>query len=414
MYNAIFDIVTKTKIGWLTDNAELVSYIASLIAIVLIIIAVKYIAKLIIVKVVARIAKKTKQNWDDIMLKNKLFHRLSNIAIPVILAAFNGTLPQYNHLLGIASSLSIVIIMMLLTDSLLNSVEEIYRSYEISKARPIKSLLQVIKVVVFILSGIFAVAILIGQSPLVLLGGLGAMTAVTSLIFKDSILGFVAGIQLTANDMIRIGDWVEMPNCSADGTVIELSLTTVKVRNFDNSITSIPAYTMVSEAFINWRGMEVSGGRRIKRAIHINTDYIRLCDEEMIERFRKIELLKDYIDSKLFDIAKYNEERGIDMSDPVNGRRITNIGTFRAYIVEYLKQHTGIRHDMTMLVRQLAPDDKGLPIEVYAFTDTSQWGSYENIQADIFDHIFSVVSEFGLKIYQQPSGSDIRLAGKGE
>ncbi len=413
MYKAIFNIIKNLSIDGLEKYTELVSYIISVLIIIFIIIVLRYIVKFIIVKTASRVSKRTKHKWDDILLKNKAFHRLSNVVIPVVLSSFSGTMPNYNQLLNISANLSVVIVTMMLIDSLINSIDEIYRQYEISKTRPIRSLLQVIKVAAYILSSIFGVAILAGQSPLVLLGGLGAMTAVTSLIFKDAILGFVAGIQLTSNDMIRIGDWIEMPKCSADGTVVDLSLTTVKVQNFDKTITTIPAYTMVSEAFINWRGMESSGGRRIKRAIYIDTDYIKLCDDEMIERFRKIELLRDYIDGKLSDIDKYNEEKGVDLSEPVNGRRITNIGTFRAYIVEYLKQHKGIHHDMIMMVRQLSPDDRGLPLEVYAFTNTVKWTDYENIQADIFDHIYSVVSEFGLKIYQRPSGSDIRFAGRG-
>jgi len=246
----------------------------------------------------------------------------------------------------------------------------------------------------------------------VLLGGIGAMTAIISLIFKDSILGFVAGIQLTSNDMIRIGDWIEMPKYSADGTVIDLSLTTVKIQNFDNTVTTVPAYALVTDAFINWRGMQKSGGRRIKRSIVIDASDVKLCDEETIEQFRKIELIGDYIDFKLADINDYNSDQNVDMSISINGRHLTNLGTFRAYITEYLKHHPCIRKDMSLMVRQLSSDGSGIPLEIYAFTNTIKWNEYEMIQADIFDHLYSVISEFGLSVYQQPTGQDIRKSFK--
>ena len=252
---------------------------------------------------------------------------------------------------------------------------------------------------------------LIGKSPLVLLGGISAMTAVLTLVFKDAILGFVAGIQLTSNDMIRIGDWIEMPKYSANGTVTDLSLTTVKVENFDKTVTSIPAYALVSDAFINWRGMESSGARRIKRAIFLDAASVKLCDGGMLARFGKMELLRDYIAEKLREIEKYNAERGCDLSEPVNGRRLTNLGTFRAYVTEYLKRNSHIRQDMTLMAHTLPAGSEGIPLEIYCFADTTKWEEYESIQADIFDHLYSVVPRFGLEIYQKPSGNDIRTAG---
>ncbi|PKM63356.1 MAG: mechanosensitive ion channel protein MscS [Firmicutes bacterium HGW-Firmicutes-21] len=357
-----------------------------------------------------KVAKKTKHKWDDILLKNKLFHRISWIAIPIVINIFEGSLPNHNAVLEKSADISSVLIFILIIGSIINSADEIYRGYEISKVRPIKGMLQVAKVVLLIIGAIILIALLIGESPLVLLGGVGAMTAVITLVFKDAILGFVAGIQLTTNDMIRIGDWIEMPKYSADGTVVDLSLTTVKVQNFDNTLTTVPAYALVSDAFVNWRGMENSGGRRIKRAIFIDAAGVRLCDDEMIERFKKMHLLKDYMESKLTDVTSYNNELHIDMSVPVNGRRLTNLGTFRAYISEYLKNHSAIHSDMILMVRQLKTESSGIPLEIYAFTNTTKWTEYERIQADIFDHLYSVISEFGLTVYQQPSGSDIRTA----
>lgn len=207
--------------------------------------------------------------------------------------------------------------------------------------------------------------------------------------------------------MIRIGDWIEMPAQSADGTVVDLSMTTIKVENFDKTITSIPAYTLVSQAFINWRGMENSGVRRIKRAIYIDISGIRICDDEMLERFHHIELIRDYIDERAAEISRYHKANNTDLSDLVNGRRMTNIGTFRAYIAAYMAKHPGINQEMTCIVRQLAQCDQGVPIEIYAFANTIKWDEYEMIQADIFDHLFAVINEFGLKAHQQPSSGDI-------
>mgnify|MGYP001425909292 FL=1 len=227
-------------------------------------------------------------------------------------------------------------------------------------------------------------------------------------IFKDSLLGLVAGVQLTTNDMVRVGDWIEMPKYHADGDVIEISLHTVKVRNWDRTITTIPSYALISDSFKNWRGMHSSGGRRIKRAIHIDTSSIRFCTEEMIEKFRKIHLLTDYINRKEKEIEEYNEKNGIDRSVLVNGRRMTNIGCFRAYVENYLKHHPHIHKEMTLMVRQLAPGEHGLPLEIYAFTAGTQWTFYESVQADIFDHIFAVAPEFGLRVFQNPTGYDLQ------
>lgn len=409
MYGLLYQWLADSHLG---NYAALLSYVSVLLTIVFFCIVGRLVLRWILVKVIGRISRKTKYVWDDIFLKNRMFQRLANLIIPITISLLGSGLPTQTELYAKISSVAGILVFLLIVDSALDSVNEIYRLYEVSKTRPIRAVLQVVKLVVYILGAIAALAILIGESPLVLLGGIGAMTAVTSLIFKDAILGFVAGIQLTANDMIRIGDWIEMPKYSADGTVVDLSLTTVKVQNFDKTITSIPAYTLVSDAFINWRGMETSGGRRIKRAIYIDAAGVKLCDDKMLERFRKIALLQPYLDRKQEEITSYNEVHHCDMSDPVNGRRITNIGTFRAYIVEYLKQHPGIHKDMIIMVRQITPDDRGLPLEIYAFTNTVRWVDYEGIQSDIFDHLYAIAGEFGLQIYQKPSGSDLRSLGK--
>ena len=304
----------------------------------------------------------------------------------------------------------IIMIMMglMVIDAILNVVVDVYRSFERSRDIPIRSFVQVIKLVVLFIGIIFIVSIVLDKTPLYLLSGLGALTAVLMLIFKDAILGFVAGIQLTANRMVARGDWIEMDKYGADGDVLEVTLTTVKVQNWDKTITTIPTYALISDAFKNWRGMTESDGRRIKRAINIDMNTIRLCDEAMLERFGKIQLLGDYLKSKREEIASYNAGQTFDVDDPVNGRRMSNVGTYRAYIIAYLRQHPMINLDMTFLVRQLAPTPEGLPLEIYVFSRDKVWANYEAIQADIFDHLLAVIPEFGLRVYQQPAGSDFR------
>lgn len=280
---------------------------------------------------------------------------------------------------------------------------------EISAASqlPLKGIFQGIKLVTAIIIGILIISLLIGQSPAILISGLGAMAAVLMLVFKDPILGLVAGIQLSANDMLKLGDWLEMPKYGADGAVIDIGLTTVKVRNWDNTITTIPTWSLVSDSFKNWSGMSASGGRRIKRSLNIDTTSIHFLDEQEQQRLIRAKLLKPYMDSRHEEISAWNQQYAGEQS-VLNERRMTNVGTFRAYLQEYLRHHPRIRQDMTLMVRQLAPDANGLPIEIYCFTNTVVWAEYEGIQADIFDHVFAVVDEFGLRIHQTPTGNDIR------
>ena len=399
-----------TDTGMSEGRAEVVGFVLSIVVAVLICVLALVVTRFTVVKVARKTIQKTRYVWDNILFEKRFFHRVSHIVVPITASFLSESFTEHLNLIQRFITIYSITVLLWLIDSVLNTIDVIYRKKEISKVKPIKGFLQVIKVIVFIFGGIVAIAALIGQSPLVMLGGIGAMTAVTSLVFKDSILGFVAGIQLTTNDMIRIGDWIEMPKYSADGDVIELSLTTVKVQNFDKTITTIPAYALVSDAFINWRGMVSTGGRRIKRAIYIDAGTIKLCDDKLIERFEKIALLKNYMHQKSEELDEYNNTNSVDMSEPVNGRRLTNIGTFRAYITEYLKHHKGIHKDMTMMVRQLAPTDNGVPLEVYAFTNTTVWREYEGIQSDIFDHLLAVAPRFELSVFQHPSSHDIRYS----
>jgi miniconductance mechanosensitive channel len=273
---------------------------------------------------------------------------------------------------------------------------------------PIDNFIQVAKLLVYFLAIIIMISIVIGESPVKLFAGLGAMTAVLMLVFRDSILGFVAGLQLSYNKMMNIGDWVEIPQHNASGSIMEIGLTTVKVRNFDNTITTVPTQSLINESFKNWRGMQESPGRRIKRALYIDMNSIHFCDQGCISRYTKVDYIKDYIQSKQSELDEFNKENVGDPESLVNGRHLTNVGIFRAYMMAYLKNHPGINQNLALLVRQLAPTDSGLPLEIYCFSSEKDWVNYESLQADIFDHLLAVAKEFDLKVFQKPAGFDIQ------
>ena len=288
----------------------------------------------------------------------------------------------------------------------LNYVNEVYKRRPESRNRPIKGFLQVVKILVFGAAAILGVAALIEQSPFLLLSGLGAMAAVLLLVFKDTILSLVASVQLSAQDMLRVGDWIEMPQQNADGDVIDIALHTVKVQNFDKTITTIPTYKLINESFRNWRGMTEAGGRRIKRAIHLDQNTLRFLTDEEVADLRRFRLLRDYLDRKEQELREWNERELAGEENPVNARRITNLGTFRAYVVAYLRTHPRINQDLLTLVRQLDPTPTGLPMQIYTFAATTQFAEYEFIQAEIFDHLLAILPEFGLRAFQEPSGVD--------
>ena len=349
--------------------------------------------------------------WLQIITQNKLFHRLA-FTLQGIIVNIQATLwlqkgSEAADILVTCAQLWIMMYALLSLFSLLDVILNLSQKLPAASQLPLKGIFQGIKLIAAILVGILMISLLIGQSPAILISGLGAMAAVLMLVFKDPILGLVAGIQLSANDMLKLGDWLEMPKYGADGAVIDIGLTTVKVRNWDNTITTIPTWSLVSDSFKNWSGMSASGGRRIKRSISIDATRIHFLDEDERQRLHKAHLLKPYLTTRHQEIDAWNQQ--LDAPESVlNHRQMTNIGTFRAYLNEYLRHHPRIRKDMTLMVRQLAPDDHGLPIEIYAFTNTVVWLEYESIQADIFDHIFAVVEEFGLRIHQSPTGNDIR------
>jgi miniconductance mechanosensitive channel len=371
-----------------------------------------FITKKVIVRCVCFVIERTQLKWDDFLVQRKVFNRLAYLAPAVVIHltapfAFSWS-AELEKLVEQIVLAYIVFIIIRVLDSLLDVVNDIYSTFEIARTKPIKVHLQVANVILYLLGVIFIISILLDKSPWKLLGGLGAMMAVILLAFKDTILGFVASIQLSANDMVRPGDWIEMPKYGADGDVIDVSLTTVKVQNWDKTITTIPTYYLISDSFKNWRGMQESGGRRIKRSLYIDMHSIKLCTPEMLERFSKYRYISDYLASKKQAIGEFNTKHGFDDSNRVNGRRLTNIGTFRAYVVEYLRHHPMIHQNMTFLVRHLQPTENGLPIEIYVFSKDKVWANYEAIQADIFDHILAVVPEFELRVFQNPTGADFR------
>lgn len=372
--------------------------------------ATNWIAKRIIIRFVHHIAERSKTAWDDTLVKRRVFIRLSHLAPGIVLYSA-APLVFVGHAsciagMRMAAALYMILIGWFVMDALLSASVDIYRSYDLSRRVPIRGFIQVAKILLGLTAIIIMLSILLRKDPTRLLTGMGAMTAVLMLIFKDSILGFVAGIQLSANRMIHMGDWIEMPKFGADGDVIDISLTTVKVQNWDKTISTIPTYALISDSFKNWRGMSESSGRRIKRNVYIDMTSIRFCDETMLEKFKRFHYLKDYLESRQQEISQWNQEQQIDPTELVNGRRLTNIGTFRAYLVAYLKNHPHIHKKMTFLVRHLEPSPQGLPIQIYVFSSDQVWANYEAIQADIFDHILAVIPEFDLRVYQQPSGAD--------
>lgn len=371
----------------------------------------KVVARLAVRKVIQKMVSTSSTNWDDIAMRHGVFDRLLRLApaliVDLLIALPLSGLPEITASVRTGIHIFMLVIVILTVDSALNAALAIYRQYPVAKRFDLRAVIQVTKMVAYIVIAILILSMLLSRSPLALLSGMGAMTAILLLVFKDAILGFVAGIQLTANNMVQRGDWIAMPKYGADGTVLEITLTTVKVQNWDKTITTVPTYSLISDAFKNWRGMEESGGRRIKRSLAIDMTTVRICDAAMIDRFRRFAHISDYIDDKQKELAKWNAEHAVDGDALINGRRLTNLGVFRAYVEAYLRHHPMINLEMTFLVRQLQPTEKGLPIEIYVFSKEKRWVDYEGIQSDVFDHIIAVVSEFELRVFQQPTGRDV-------
>ena len=375
------------------------------------------VAKKVILTTIKRLVRETNFEFDDVLFEHDVFGRLAHLA-PALAIYFGirlvpGVHEQVDLVVQHVAAATMVLVGISATTAFLSALSKTYATSELAEGRPIEAYVQVAKIAVYILGGVVFVATLTGRSPLILLSGIGAVTAVLLLVFRDTILSFVASIQMASYDMVRVGDWIEVKQYGADGDVIELTLHTVKIRNFDNTITTIPTSTLTDQPFKNWRAMTESGGRRIKRSFYIDMNSIRFLEEDDLDRLEKFAGLKDYVRQKRTELAEFNKsfENDEDPGLVINSRRLTNVGTLRAYLVNYLRRHPKIHQDMTLLVRQLNPTPDGLPIELYVFTNDTGWVAYEDIQADIFDHIFSIVPEFGLRVFQHATGGDFASIG---
>lgn len=401
-------------IGLSVEIAQFVKVSVLIFTIIVLAVIANFIAKRIIVVGLTKITKKTKSVWDDYLIKRKVFHKLSHLA-PALVIQFTIGIALYDYspsltlLIEKFTYVYIVVIWLFVLNSLLNALHDIYLTLDMSKNRPIKGYIQLLKIVIYVLGAIVVISILINKNPVNLLVGMGASAAILMLVFKDTILGLVASIQVSANNMVKPGDWIEMPSRGADGDVIEITLNTVKVQNWDRTISTIPTYALVSESFTNWKGMEESkDGRRIKRSFFIDMRSVKFCSPELLGKLKRIHLVKDYIEQRSKEIEEYNLKMEFDTTMPVNGRRMTNLGIFRRYLEEYLDNHPKVNSEAIKMVRQRQPTDHGIPLEVYCFSKEKAWVLYEGVQSDIFDHILAVIPEFELRIFQSPSGDDFQ------
>lgn len=370
-----------------------------------------WITKQVLVRALVKLLAAPFRQHQDLS-RHGVIPRLAHIVPALILGAGVGFIPGLpEELVAVVRNVCnafVILTVALAIGALLNLINSVYQRRPDAANRPIKGYLEVIKIIVYAVSVLLMIATLIDRSPLILLSGLGAMAAVLMLIFQDTLLSLVASVQIASNDMLRVGDWIEMPQLNADGFVIDIALHTVKVQNWDKTITTLPTKRLITEPFKNWRGMFESGGRRIKRSLFIDQNSVRFLSETEAQSLTRFVLLRDYLEQKKQELTEWNAKLAEHGREPVNTRRITNIGTFRAYVERYLRNHPFIHQDMIMLVRQLAPGPEGLPLEIYCFTAKTAWVDHEGIQSDIFDHLLAILPEFGLRVYQQPSGADMR------
>ena len=413
----------------LPDWAWMTIGVVGLVAVAL---ASYLLTRLVLMPLIRQAVGRTSFKWDDVLLDSKLLHRVSLLAPFLVIWLSVETISSLKEgdnfkkleevvgqafwidpLLKLDHAILIVLLILILSSSL-TALNKLYMTFPVSRQRPIKGYLQIANIVGWIFGGVILLAVVTGQEVGYFVTGLGAMTAVLLLIFKDTILSLVASVQLSQNDMIRVGDWIEMPGQNADGDVMDIALHTVKIQNFDKTITTVPTHKLIQEPFRNWRGMSQSGGRRIKRSIAIDMSTVRFLDDDEIERFSKFSPLQKYMASKRDELQAHNDGIATGPDGFGDPRKLTNIGTFRAYVIQYLRAHPRLHQSgMTLLVRQLAPTPKGLPIELYVFSNDTSWVNYEGIQADIFDHLLSMLPEFGLRAFQEPTSGDFRtISGK--
>lgn len=414
VYSWLFEKLLTT--GLSEKAVHSINSVLLLIALGAILYVVDFLLRKIFLLFILRAVRKSKTKFDDYLVRHKVIKYFMHIVTIVIAKQFLPLIfvgfPKWINATMKLTDVILIITIALLANGFIKSVRDWFKTKKAFEDKPVDSYAQVVSIFVFFVCGILIFSSLTGKSPITFLFSLGAASAILMLVFKDTILGFVASIQVSANDMVRVGDWVEMPKYNADGDVLSINLNTVKVQNWDKTITTVPTYAFITDSFKNWRGMTNSGGRRIKRAIHFKMSSFKFCDEQMLERFKKYRLIKDYILEKEEEVAKHNA--GLDDAGmtAVNIRRLTNIGVFRIYTDRYLRQNPEINQKMTIMVRQLQPTSKGLPLEIYCFSADVRWVFYEKTQSDIFDHLLTVAKEFGLEIFEEPSGSDFsKLAG---
>lgn len=411
IYQSIYDLLAK--LGLPEQQAHIVTALGLLFALALLLYALDYIMRQVLYSVLNKIARRTSTKWDDYLLENKVHVRLSRTVLvlltrqllPVIFLGF----PILTAAIVKFLDLLILVVIYQLANSLLKTCRDIFRTSKGFKDKPIDSYLQVVQIFLIFVIGTLVVSLLTGNSPWSFLVSLGAASAILMLVFKDTILGFVASIQVSANDSVRVGDWIEIPKYGVDGDVLQINLNNVKIQNWDKTIVTIPTYTLLSDSFKNYRGMQETGGRRIKRALNIKMSSVRYLSEDEITALKKIHLLTPYIEKREQEIADYNKTWNTDTSSPVNGRRMTNIGLFRAYVLAYAKHNPNIHQELTLLVRQLAPSEYGIPLELYMFTKGTQWVYFEDTMADIFDHLLAAIKHFHLQVFELPASDDMRL-----
>ncbi len=410
LYQSIFDISRSSGIA--EGHSHILTTACLLVATFLLLAILDYLMRLFFNSIVGRLIKRTRTNWDNYLIGNRVnVHSgrlillvLAQQLLPLVFAGF----PSLNS--GLVKLLAVFMILAgySLLNGLLKTLRDILRSSRTFGDKPLDSYLQVLQIFLMFVGGTLVVSILTGNSPWSFLVSLGAASAVLMLVFKDTILGFVASIQVSANDSVRVGDWIEMPKYGADGDVLQINLNNVRIQNWDKTIVTVPTHTLLSDSFKNYRGMQESGGRRIKRAINIKISTIRYLESHELETLKKISILSPYIEQREQEIKKYNTENGVDPEMPVNGRNITNIGLFRAYIKAYARENTKIHKKMTTIVRQLPPTQHGLPLELYMFTEGTQWTFYEDVISDTFDHLFAAVRYFNMEVFELPASDDLR------
>jgi miniconductance mechanosensitive channel len=388
----------------------------ALAALVIVIWLTNLLTRAVLLRAITRAVRATPTAWDDALLADGTISRLAHV-VPAMVAHYGillvAGLPEQAVIVvrSVASAYVVLAIARAISSTLI-AIDRIYeqRDPDRARARPIKGYLQVGKIVIYSAAVILIIAVLFNRDPVLLLSGLGAMTAVLMLVFKDTILSLVASVQLSSNDMLRVGDWIAMPQLNADGFAVDISLHTVKVQNWDRTITTIPTWRLISESFKNWRGMFESGGRQIQRSLHLDQRSVRFLTDEEHTSLRRFALIASYLDRKHAEIEAFNAQLIAEGKSPMNARRLTNLGTFRAYVQAYVEAHPDVHPEMFRLVRLLQPSSTGVPLEIYCYTSKTAWADYEGIQGDIFDHLYAILPEFGLAVFQQPSGADVSTA----